>query len=123
MLKIFFYNPNEKISKKCLPGITQLDIKCISVNSRKIVDRVKTLGITRIPTLYCRNDNDIRILIGDEIIHFLDSVNSAQQTEVIDHGNNEETSEIGSVEVLEASRPEPREDSEEEIDVSKLLKK
>lgn len=121
MLKILFYNPREEISKACLPGIRELDIKCISVNSTRLVQRIKQLGITQIPTLYCKNGNDIRILIGDQILHFLQSINNVDQEEIQD-----ENSELASTEVLQASHAperEEREDSEEEIDVSKLLKK
>jgi len=117
MLKILFYNPRDEISKACLPGIRELDIKCISVNSTRLVQRVKQLGITQIPTLYCKNGNDIRILIGDQILHFLQSIHNVEEE------RHDEDSEVASAEVLEASRPPEREDSEEEIDVSKLLKK
>lgn len=123
MIKIFFYNSTDKLSRTCLPGIQELEIKCINVSSRKIADRIKLLGVTKIPTLYCKNENDIRMLIGSEILEFLQNIQEPEQAveepeqEIADTG-----SEVGSAEVLTATRPPPEEDSEEQIDLSRLIK-
>lgn len=123
MIKIFFYNSTDKLSKSCLPGIRDLDIKCINVSSRKIANRIKLLGVTKIPTLYCKNENDIRMLIGSQILEFLENIQEPESAAEQEQEVPADTaSEVGSTEVLTPSKSPPEEDSEEQIDLSRLIK-
>lgn len=74
MIKLFFYNSNDKLSVEAYNFIksNDMDVECIEITGKNVACRVKRLGITQVPTLYIKSRGNIRMLIGTDIISFFD---------------------------------------------------
>ena len=86
MFKLFFYNRENKDSQIAYKALmeTGLQFKPIEVNGKNIAERLKRIGVTHIPTLYLRDDRTVKMLVGAEIMSFLQPPQEEYTEEFID---------------------------------------
>lgn len=123
MIKLFFYNSNDKLSTEAYNYLkaNSLDVTCVEITGRNVADRVKRLGITQVPTLYIKSKGNIRMLIGKDIVNFFDTqtesddsssmdeefdnkVRKARQSKDVKIKDSEEDSEVESVEIVQSTK-------------------
>src|SRR5436853_7486803 len=74
MLKLFFYNRDDQLSQQTLYALKQAgaNFKEIEVTSKALASRIKRIGISQVPTLYLRDNRSVKMLVGSEILNFLE---------------------------------------------------
>jgi len=48
-----------------------VDIQTIEVTGQNVAKRLKMIGVTHVPTLYLRDKRNVKMLVGNEIMQFL----------------------------------------------------
>lgn len=73
MIKLLFYNKESRDSQMAYKALMQagVDIKTIEITGKNVAKRVKAIGITHVPTLYLRDKRNTKMLVGNEILEFL----------------------------------------------------
>lgn len=73
MIKLFIYNKESPQSQKAYRALMEagVDIKTIEVTGKNVANRLKVIGVTHVPTLYLRDKRNVKMLVGDEILEFL----------------------------------------------------
>lgn len=73
MIKLFIYNRESPESQMAYRALMQsgVDMKTIEVTGQNVARRLKTIGVTHVPTLYLRDDRNVKMLVGREILEFL----------------------------------------------------
>lgn len=83
MIKTLFFNPNTRDYMVVQQALVkaQIDFEPFPVTGRNVSERLKTIGINRLPALYIRNDRNIKILIGQEIFELLQQYEVQEEEE------------------------------------------
>jgi len=59
-----------------------VDIRALEVTGRNVADRLKRVGITQIPTLYLRDKRNSKMLVGQEILDFLEQEEESEEAPI-----------------------------------------
>lgn len=74
MIKLFVYNNEDRMSQIAYGALMRagVDIRALEVTGQNVANRLKRVGITQIPTLYLRDKRNSKMLVGQEILDFLE---------------------------------------------------
>lgn len=83
MIKLFFYNKEDRTSQIAYKALMKngVDITPFEITGRNVANRLKQIGVTKIPTLYIRDQRNMKMLVGDEILEFLNTSSDEREEE------------------------------------------
>lgn len=74
MLKLFIYNKNDRMSQQAYKALMQgqVDFTPFEVTGTNVAKRLSNIGINTVPTLYVKDDRNVRLFVGQEIIDLVE---------------------------------------------------
>lgn len=87
MLKLFFYNNESRDSQIAYKALMNagVEFQPFEVTGRNVANRLKRVGITHVPTLFIKDSRNSRMLVGPEIVQFLENADESSEDVPVQH--------------------------------------